>query len=435
MALQALSRAVNAASRRGFALNSKREFSALLTAAEEYPDIPATSPTPSKAGETSITTLDNGLIIATEDGSATSTVLLSMPTAGSGSEASDEAGAAFANKCFAYKSAGGMSSIAILRALENGGAKPFTSANRYGASVGMTCAPENASALAGAALISSTDSTYEKWDVREAVTTAKAEAAKSSAIPEVALTEAIYAAAYGAQSTLGRPFFSSTTDSALVSFREANYVLEGSVLTATGVDHATFVSDIQTSLGELQGSGKKAPTVPGAPFIGGEYRVSSSAGGAAHVAISLGAATDSPAVLAVLKHCLSLSGVSAFASPGLVGVYGSTSAAEGSALTDSLVAALGGSFSSEVVSKAKTLAKGEALFAMDAGSKALAEVMAASVIATGSFGSKSIASGIDGVSDKDVNDALSSMKKAGVSLAAVGEISYVPYLGSVAGRL
>lgn len=416
-------------------MSSKREFSALLTAAEEFPDIPATTPTPSKAGQASITTLDNGLVIATEDGSATSTVLLSIPTGGSGSEALDEPGAAFANKCFAYKSAGGMSAIAILRALENGGASPFTAATRHAASIGITCAPDNAGSLAGAVLLSTTDSTYEKWDVREAVTIAKAEAAKASAIPEVALTEAIYAASYGAQSALGRPFFSASTDSALVSFREANYALDGSVLTATGVDHATFVSDIKSVLGELDGASKKAPTTPAASFIGGEYRVASSARGAAHVALSLGATTDSPAVLAVLKYCLQLSGVSAFASPGIVGVYGSVAGAEGSALTDSLIGALSGSFSSDVVKRAKALAMGESMFGMDSGSKGLAELMASSVLATGSCGSKTIAAGIDGVSEKDVNDALASMKKGGVSLAAVGDIAYVPYLGTVAARL
>lgn len=146
--------------------------------------VPRGFPTPSKAGVAEVTKLSNGMVVVTEDGSSTSTVSLTFPNGGSSSETFSEAGAAFANKFFAYKSALDMSSIAILRALENGGASPFTSASRHSASVGYTCAPENAGSLVGS-IFSQTASSYEVWDVQEAIKIAKEQAAAAASSPEV----------------------------------------------------------------------------------------------------------------------------------------------------------------------------------------------------------------------------------------------------------
>ena len=146
--------------------------------------LPIVTPTPAKIGKTSITKLDSGLIVVSEDASVTSTVSLTFPSGGSSAEALGESGAAFANKLFAFKSAGGMSSVAILRAVENEGGKPFTCANRYTASVGFTSAPDKSIDLMGAVL-SSTSSSFEKWDVREATTLAKKEISIANKNPEV----------------------------------------------------------------------------------------------------------------------------------------------------------------------------------------------------------------------------------------------------------
>jgi hypothetical protein len=113
-----------------------------------------------------------------------STVSLTFPSGGSSSETFHENGAAFANKFFTFKSALDMSSIAILRAIENAGATPFTSATRHSASVGYTCTPENAASLVGS-VISQTACSFEPWDVHETLTVAKQQAAEAVVSPQV----------------------------------------------------------------------------------------------------------------------------------------------------------------------------------------------------------------------------------------------------------
>jgi predicted Zn-dependent peptidase len=406
-------------------VSSRRDFSALFTASEEFPDLPRTSPTPSKIGKADITKLSNGLIVATEDGSSTSTVSLTFPNGGSSSETFREAGAAFANKFFTFKSALDLSSIAILRTLENGGASPFTSATRHSASVGYTCAPENAAPLVGA-VISQTACSFEPWDVHETIKISKQQAAAAALSPEVSLTEAVFAASYGSESTLGRPFCNpACTSDSLVSFRRRNYVFDGAVLVATGVNHSSFLKEVEEALGEVPSTLPASETADVA-FVGGEARLFAPAGGSAHVALSVNAAVDYP-TLSVLKHCVTLSSsVSAFAVPGLLGVYGTAASDAAGELTDSLLSALSKPVTNDVIQRAKLRAKAEALLAIENGSKSLADIMTMNVLYTGSFTAASVAAAFDGITSKAVSDAFTAVKNKGVSLAAVGEIQNVP---------
>ena len=123
------------------------------------------SPRPAKASSASVTALSNGLIIVTEDAASTSTVSLTYPGAGSGSEYLEEQGAALLNKCMAWKSGEGASSLVILRMLEDNGATPFSSVGRHGATLGYTSSPDIAPELIGTL---ATNCTYEKWDLRDA---------------------------------------------------------------------------------------------------------------------------------------------------------------------------------------------------------------------------------------------------------------------------
>ena len=105
---------------------------------------------------------------------------MTFPKAGSNNESLDEAGAALANKCLAFKSGFGLSNLMILRYFEDEGAVPFASAGRTSATVGFTCprdkAPEFVPLLAAKC-------DFEPWDVRDAIQAAKdqAEVANSHA--------------------------------------------------------------------------------------------------------------------------------------------------------------------------------------------------------------------------------------------------------------
>lgn len=405
----------------------------MLTAVEEFPGVPSTTPTQSKASTASVTTLPNGVTVVTEDASSTSTVSLTFPNAGSASESIAEEGAALANKCMAFKSGSGLSSALILRNIEDDGATPFSSAGRLGATVGFTAAPDKAARLVP---LLATDCSFEKWDVRDAVKLAGSEAEEANSNAQIVLTEQLYAAAYGAQTSTGRSFYSTGASFATVkSFRNSAYALNGAVLAATGVsDHEAFVRAVEHGFSESK-AGKVAEKTAAA-YMGGEARVAAPSMGYAHVALAFDAGSASVALSSVLKHCINLAGtegVSAFGAPGLIGVYGGADSAGASGIADALCTAVSAP-STAVVERAKSLAKAEALFVLDGGSQSLADAMAKSVLETGSFSAEGVAASYDSITAQDVGAAFTAMVKSTPSMAAVGDISSVPYHAAVASR-
>ena len=392
--------------------------------------VPSSTPTAAKASSPSVSTLPNGLTVVTEDASSASTVTLTFPNAGSSSESVAEQGAALANKCLAFKSGSGLSSLLILRNLEEDGASPFATADRYGATVGYTAAPDKAARLVP---LLATTCTFEPWDVKDAKTIAGEEAKAANSNVLSVLTEQLYGAAYGAQTSMGRPYYSdSASASAIQSFREKAYVLNGAVLSATGVaDHGAFVRSVEEGLSESAVG--EASAAASAAYMGGEARISAPVG-EAHVALAF-EGPKSSALLNVVKQCLTLSGASAFAAPGLVGVYAGAPVASASTVADSLSAAVTAIPSNDVVERAKALAKAEAVFALDAGSQSLAGAMASSVLETGTFGGAAqLAASYDAITAKDVAAAYTAMLKSKPSMAAVGDIAAVPYHATIASR-
>ena len=144
--------------------------------------VPPTSPQAAKASKASVTTLPNGLTVVSEDSSTATTISLTYPKAGSNNEAIGEAGAALANECLNFKSGSGLSSLVILRNLEDDGAVPFSIARRTSATVGFTCVPENAERLIP---LLATACSFERWDVRDALAAAAMEAKSAGANAQV----------------------------------------------------------------------------------------------------------------------------------------------------------------------------------------------------------------------------------------------------------
>jgi predicted Zn-dependent peptidase len=374
--------------------------------------------------------------VVTEDAASSSTVTITYPKAGSGSEGLGDQGAALINKCLAFNSGSGLSTIVINRSIENEGAAPFASADRYSASVGYTVEPDNA---VGLIPLLATDCTFEKWDVRDAVKLAAYQTKQANKSAQIVLTEQIYAAAYGAQSPLGRTLYCTDAHThEIVEFRNQGYGLNGAILAATGItDHDAFCKEVEELLKDSP-TGTSAPA-PVAAYMGGEGRLSAPSAGYAHVALAFNADVPTP-MRKVLKHCFSLlgqeAGVSAFEVNGLVGIYaGAPSAGVGaleSAMTKTLTAAPAG----DVVARAKTMAKAEALFGLDCGSKGLASAMTAAVLEGGTFtNAAAVAASYDAITASDVSSAISAVLKTNLSLAALGDIGVLPYQGTFASRI
>jgi len=361
---------------------------------------------------------------------------MTYPKAGSASEMLSEQGAALVNKCLAFNSGSGISTIMIWRNIEDDGGIPFVDCARFGATLGYTCPPENAARLVP---LLATDCSYEKWDVRDAKKKAGVVVAEASSSAQVVLTEHIYAAAFGPQSPVGRPFYYSAPGSVSLSdikaFRSRAYGLNGAVLAATGIpDHAAFVKQVQEGLSESPAGSSDAAT--SAVYLGGESRLAVAGGSYAHVALAFDGTSVSSPLLNVVKFLFQLSGaesgVSSFSSEGVVGLYAGSASAGG--LVDSICGAATKT-SPELIKRAKVMAKADALFTLDGGSKALAAAMTASVLESGTFtGAAGVAAAYDAISEKDVEAAVAAMFKKTPALAAVGDITSVPYLGSVMSR-
>lgn len=345
-----------------------------------------------------------------------------------------EQGAAFFNKCLNFKSGSGLSTLLINRAIEDEGGRPFTTLDRYSASVGYTVAPEKA---VGLVPLLATDCTFEKWDMRDTKILAETEAEEASQSAQIVLTENLFAAAYGPQSPAGRPLYSTGTSvDAIKTFRSRAYGMNGAILTATGVkDHAAFCAEAESLLSDAPGGTPEGP----APitYLGGESRVSAPSSGYAHVALAF--QSPSAAVTDVVKQVFNIfgseSGVSGFSTMGLIGVYaGSTSPGS---ITGALTKTITSTVSPDIVKRAKSLAKAEALFALDGGSKSLAASMTASVLESGCCfsGPKDVVARYDAVTDAQVKEAISTMLKSNPSLAAVGDITSVSYHATVASQL
>ena len=135
---------------------------------------------------------------------------------------------------------------------------------------------------------------------------------------------------------MGRSYYTSgASRPSIMSFRERAYTLNGAVLAATGVsDHEAFVRMVEEEFPAPAPGSEAAATVK-SEYMGGEARLANPSSGYAHVALAFEGPTSAP-VMNVLKHCLNMSGASAFASPGIVGVYGESSAADASATVGKL---------------------------------------------------------------------------------------------------
>lgn len=414
----------------GTRVGATRGFS-VLTAAEEFPGLPSTSPGSKKGSVSSVTTLPSGLTVVTENASLTSTVSLTFPNAGSSSEGPSEAGAAIANRYLSFKSGSGLSSALIVRNIEDVGATPFSSAGRRGATVGFTAARENAAFIAP---LLATECSFEKWDVKEAQQLAGVEATDAASNAQVSLSDQIYAAAFGAQSSMGRSYYTAgASRAAIVAFRERNYTLNGAVLSATGIaDHEAFLRMVEEEF-PSSAPGESPSAGADATYMGGEARLSAPSTGYAHVALAFQGPTSAP-LMNVMKHCLNISGASAFAAPGIMGVYGGSEPSSASTAVDALSQAVGSAPSADVVAQAKAAAKSEALTALDSGSKSLADAMTASVLDSSGFSAKALAESYDGITADQIAKAHAAMLKSKVSLAAVGDISYVPYHATISSR-
>ena len=312
---------------------------------------------------------------------------------------------------------------------------PFSSVSKTSSSVGYTASKDQTLPIVP---LIATVCDFSKWDVKEAQDFAAAEANEAASNLMSVVSDSIYAAAYGAQSPLGKSLYSSSSSFAGIhSFRQRVYGLDGAVLAATGIDdHESFVKAVEEGFSEsFVGTNTPAPE---SSFVGGETRISAPSVGASHVSLAFQGPKNASALLSVVQQCIEMTSegtVSAYSSAksGLVAAYASST--DGAAVTDQLCAVMSTIPSADVITRAKNVAKANALLSVEGSdSQILASAMTDAVMESGSFSSAELAATYDAVSVDQVQAVFSALAGSQPALAAVGDLATVPYHGSVASK-
>lgn len=410
----------------------RRELSALLTPVEEFPGLPSTIPTQLSRRRVLLTTLSNGLTVVSENLCPSSSISLTFPKSGSAFENNKEVGAALVNKYLAFKSGSGLSTALITRNLDDTGATTFATSGRKLSTIGFTTHPDKALNIIP---LLATNCTYEKWDLMDARRRADVEFNEAMCSAKTVMSESIFAASFGAQSAMGKPYYSTgASNESIRLFRNRSYVLSNAVLSATGIyDHDVFVRAVEEGLSEATFG--TSIDIPKPAFIGSECRVHDPFAEYAYVALAF-PYFGSMTLRNVIKRYISLStqSVSGFATTGLVGGYGVIDPERAHKIIDHLCSVFTSTPSISLIERAKFLAKAESIFSLDRGSRFLADFMACSVLEYGKFSLLDTCTEYDSITPDDISSALSHMAKNVPALAAVGNINTVPYQKSFSDR-
>jgi len=406
---------------------------------EPLPGLPESTPVAasgSVAAET--TTLPNGVRVVSADLAGHTASIRLRVQSGSRVETDDTAGMAQFLAHAAFKNTSQRSAVKFAMDIEDLGGEFSANATResvtYSADVLKGSVSEAVGLLAETAL----DSQFQPWTVetiRDGAFQAELDARLSNVT--VVLSEALHAAAFYDNSSLGQPLFSDASglDADSVGAFVAAYHGAGNiVLAGAGVSHAELVSAATASLGSAPAASGAAAT-PSA-FVGGEQRIKARADGT-HVGIAFAGAASGDAqkaaVYGVLATLIEAEGVSAFnatyAETGMFGMYGSGDA---SAVVDAMVATLKG-ISAGVDAKALGAAKAslKATIAGADGSRAAT----ATSLASGAAASSVVSGMADAVSAADVQSAAKAALASKPAVASFGSMVSMPHLDQIMAKL
>lgn len=235
--------------------------------------IPPPLPDHVEAGKTRVTTLPNGVKIASETSAGSSCSVGVYVDCGSVYEAPETTGASQLLKTMAFATTANRSELRVVREIEAIGGSAKASASRemmsytYGAL--KTYMPEMVEVLIDCVR----NPAFLDWEVKEQILRLKAELAKSSSNPEKFLLEALHSTGYSG--ALANPLIASEyaisklNADVLEQFIIENYTAPRIVLAASGVDHDELVSIAEPLLSDIP---SVSGTRPKSTYIGGEYR-------------------------------------------------------------------------------------------------------------------------------------------------------------------
>ncbi|KAM6585208.1 hypothetical protein CsatB_012210 [Cannabis sativa] len=237
-------------------------------------NLPPPVPDYVEPSKTKITTLSNGVKIASETSTNPAASIGLYLDCGSTYETSESCGASHLLERMAFKSTTNRSHLRIVREVESIGGNIGASASReqmgYTFDALKTYVPEMVELLVD----SVRNPVFLDWEVNEELRKVRAEIAELSNNPQGLLLEAIQSAGYSG--ALSNSLLASETalnrldGSILEKFVSENYTAPRMVLAASGVDHEELISLAEPLLSDLPSVPN--PEEPKSVYVGGDYR-------------------------------------------------------------------------------------------------------------------------------------------------------------------
>jgi processing peptidase subunit alpha len=240
-------------------------------------DIPCPAPLFDGATDTQVTTLENGLKVASSDLPSPSATIGLYVEAGSAFDAIP--GTAHLIQHMAFKSSSSVSQLKMTTVLESLGAATSSLSSRENIVFQIDTLKSSVPQLVGLLAETSLAPKFHSWEVEEAHAAVKAELQELQQNPQALLQEMSHAAAYGRGSPLGQPAMcppgnlSAVSPAVLQKFAADNMVPNRMVLAAAGYDHAELVSLAQATFGKAAGGAP--PHSMASAYTGGEVREAS----------------------------------------------------------------------------------------------------------------------------------------------------------------
>nr|XP_043621559.1 mitochondrial-processing peptidase subunit alpha-like [Erigeron canadensis] len=243
-------------------------------------ELPSSLPDHVETGKTIITTLSNGVRIASESSPNPAASIGLYVNSGSIYETPASFGATHLLERMAFKSTANRSHLRLVREVEAVGGNVAASASREQMSYSFDALKTYVPQMVELLVDSARNQVFLDWEVKEQIQKVKAEISEYGNNPEGLLLEAVHSAGYSG--ALGNALIASEASlnrldsSILEEFVAANYTAPRIVLAASGVEHEELLKYAEPLLSDLPGGAHIEE--PKSVYVGGDHRVMADTG-------------------------------------------------------------------------------------------------------------------------------------------------------------
>ncbi|KAI3978185.1 hypothetical protein MKX01_013016 [Papaver californicum] len=439
--------------------------------------VPPPLPDYVEPSKTKITTLPNGVRIASEASANPAASIGLYVDCGSNNETPESCGVSHLLERMAFKSTRNRSHLRVVREVEAIGGHVAASASReqmgYTHDALKTYIPQMVEQLVDTVR----NPVFLDWEVKEQLQKVKDEIAEMDNNPQSLLMEAIHSAGY--VGALANPLLapmsaiSRLNSEILEEFVAENYTAPRMVLAASGVEHGELLFVAESLLSDLPGGTTSAR--PKSKYVGGDSRIAA-ASPVTHVALAFevpggwlnekdamaatvlqllmggggsfsaggpGKGMHSRLYLRVLNEYHQIQSFSAFSSiytdTGLFGIHASTGSGYASKAVDLaarelLEVATAGKVTQTELDRAKTATKSAVLMNLES-RMVVSEDIGRQVL---TYGERKpvdhFLKAVDEVTLKDISSIATRIVSSPLTMASWGDVSYVPSYDSVSSK-